>query len=65
MTLTIAILIVRLLWLLMGSTINRLQKLWLTESMIALLTGIVVGPVLHFIQIPEMEQDSLLEWGVL
>ena len=63
MTLTIALLIVSLLWLLMGSTINRLQRIWLTEPMIALLVGIVVGPVLHFIQVPEMQQDPLLEWG--
>lgn len=63
MTLTIALLIVSLLWLLMGSTINRLQKLWLTEPMVALFTGIVTGPVLHIIHIPESHHDPLLEWG--
>lgn len=63
MTLTIAILIVSLLWLLMGTTINSLEKVCLTEPMIALLTGIVIGPVLHIIQVPEMQQESLLEWG--
>ena len=63
MTLTLAILIVSLLWLSMGSTINILQKFWLTEPMIALLAGIVAGPVLHLIHIPEMQQDSLLEWS--
>ena len=63
MTLTIALLIASLLWLLMGSTINSLQRIWLTEPMIALLVGIVAGPVLHFIQVPEMQQDPLLEWG--
>ena len=63
MTLTIAILIVSLLWLLMGSTINILQKFWLTEPMVALLGGIVAGPVLHLIQVPEMQQDPLLEWS--
>lgn len=63
MTLTTALLIISLLWLLMGSTINLLQKRWLTEPMIAIFTGVVVGPVLHIIHIPEMEQDALLEWG--
>jgi NhaP-type Na+/H+ or K+/H+ antiporter len=62
MTLTAAILIVSLLWLVMGSIINKLQKIWLTEPMVALLTGIVVGPVLHFIQIPKEMEHSLLEW---
>ena len=63
MVLTIAILVVSFLWLVTGSTINRLQKLWLTEPMIALLTGIVVGPVLHVIEITESKQEPLLEWG--
>lgn len=63
MTLTIALFIVSLLWLLMGSTINWLQRVWLTEPMIALFTGIVAGPVLHLIDIPETQQDPLLEWG--
>lgn len=31
--------------------------------MIALFTGLVVGPVLHLIEIPDVQQDSLLEWG--
>ena len=63
MTLTIALLIVSLLWLIMGTTINSLQKFFLTEPMIALLAGIVVGPVLHIIHIPETQQDPLLEWA--
>ena len=63
MTLTIAILIVSLLWLAMGSTINSLQRFFLTEPMIALLAGIVVGPVLHLIHVTEAQQDPLLEWG--
>lgn len=63
MTLTLAIFIVSLLWLSMGSIINKLQKIWLTEPMVALLTGIVVGPVLHLIQIPASQEHAILEWG--
>jgi L-cystine uptake protein TcyP (sodium:dicarboxylate symporter family) len=65
MTLTLTIFIVSLLWLLMGSTINSLQKIWLTEPMIALLTGIIVGPLLHLIQIPESQEHNILEWGAI
>lgn len=63
MILTTAILIVSLLWLLLGALINKLQKLWLTEPMIALMTGIVVGPILLIIQIPEAERDIIIEWA--
>lgn len=63
MILTIGILVVSLLWLLMGSTINRLEKLCLTEPMVALFTGVLIGPVLHVIIIPETEQYSILEWS--
>lgn len=63
MTLTLVILIVSLLWLLMGSTINSLQKFCLTEPMVALLVGILIGPVLRIILIPEVEQDPILEWS--
>ena len=63
MTLTITILIVSLLLFLMGSVINKLQKIALTEPMIALLVGVLVGPVLHLIQVPEAQQEPILEWG--
>lgn len=63
MTLTLAIFIVSLLWLSMGSIINKLQKIWLTEPMVALLTGILAGPVLHLVQIPAEDQHTMLEWG--
>jgi sodium/hydrogen antiporter len=64
MTLILALLIVSFLWLLMGTTINGLEKIWLTEPLIALLTGVMVGPwVFHLIEIPKSEQESILEWG--
>ena len=61
-TLTIALLIVSLLWLSTGSIINKLQKFYLTEPMVALFTGILIGPVFHLITVPEEQQHSLLEW---
>lgn len=61
--LTIALLIVSLLWLMMGSIINKLQKVALTEPLIALLVGVIIGPLLQIISIPQEQQHSLLEWG--
>lgn len=61
--LTVAILVVSLLWLSMGSIINKLQEIWLTEPLIALVVGCLIGPVLHIISIPQDQQHALLEWG--
>lgn len=63
MTLTIALLTVSLLWLILGSTINKLQKLFFTEPLVALTVGTLMGPMLKIITIPEEQQHSLLEWG--
>ena len=63
MTLTISLLVVSILWLVLGSLINKLQNAFLTEPMIALMTGVVLGPVLGIINIPQELHHSLLEWG--
>ena len=58
-----AIFLVSLLWLLMGSVINRLERFWMTEPMLALLAGVLSGPVLELIIIPDVHQSPILEWG--
>jgi sodium/hydrogen antiporter len=63
MTLTIGLLIISLLWLFMGSIINILERFWLTEPMIALLAGVIAGPLFLLVRVPEMQQESILEWG--
>jgi NhaP-type Na+/H+ or K+/H+ antiporter len=63
MSLTIAFFIVSLLWIVMGSTINKLQRIYLTEPMVALITGVLVGPVFHLITTSTDQQHTLLEWG--
>jgi sodium/hydrogen antiporter len=63
MTLTIGLLIISLLWLFMGSIINILERFWLTEPMIALLAGIIAGPLFLLVRVPELQQESILEWG--
>lgn len=65
MTLTIAILIVSILWLVMGSVINKLESVWLTEPMIALLTGIFLGPFFKIIEFPENQHYAILEWTAM
>ena len=63
MALATAIFLVSLLWLLMGSVINRLERFWMTEPMLALLAGVIFGPVLQLIIIPDDHQSPILEWG--
>ncbi|EMR02203.1 cation:proton antiporter [Cesiribacter andamanensis] len=63
MTLTIALLIVSLLWLSMGSVVHKLQRMYLTEPLVALLAGVIAGPVLMILEIPKEHEHLLLEWG--
>src|SRR5690554_4697332 len=65
MTLFTIFLVVSLLWLVMGSIINKIQSLWLTEPMIALFVGVIMGPVLEVIVIPENSEHKIMEWGAL
>lgn len=65
MTLMLIFFIVSLLWLIMGSLINKIQAMWLTEPMIALFAGVLAGPLLKIIEIPENSEQKVLEWGAM
>jgi sodium/hydrogen antiporter len=61
--LTISIFIISLLWLVTGSMVNLVERAWLTEPMIALLVGVMAGPVFHWVVIESWQQKELMEWG--
>ncbi|AHM58911.1 sodium/hydrogen exchanger [Flammeovirgaceae bacterium 311] len=63
MSLTLVLFIVSLLWLILGSIINKLQQIFLTEPIVALITGVMVGPVFSLITLAPEQQHQVLEWG--